>query len=206
MQKVKFMEEIILNSKPRSGKPGQVRRSGFIPAVLNKPDTTSYPVQFDSAALNRVITHHGSNAHLWVDFDGNKHFGYIKDLQKDPVEGKIIHVSIQLVSEKQEVKMQVPIAYHGLEALEKRFLQLHINRTEIALMGQAAQLPGFISVDVSAMEADETVVSANFKIHKDIQIQDPEDEIYAIVKPHKIAQLTEEEKVEEAEAEVKPIE
>ena len=199
------MEKIVLSAKTRTGKPGQVRKAGFIPAVLNKPDTTSYPVQFEAIPLNRAIAHHGSNARLWVDFDGSNQFGYVKELQKDPVEGKIIHVSIQLVSQKQEVKMQVPIAYHGLEALENRFLQLNIIRSEIALLGQAVQLPEVLSVDVSEMDADESIVSANFKIGKNIQILDPEDEVYAIVKPHKGRQLAEEEGKAEPEPAGEPI-
>lgn len=186
------MEKIVLSAKTRTGKPGQVRKAGFIPAVLNKPDTSSYPVQFEAIPLNRAIAHHGSNAHLWVDYDGAKHFGYVKELQKDPVEGNIIHVSIQLVAQKHEVKMQVPIAYHGLEVLENRFLQLNIIRSEITLQGQAIQLPESISLDVSGMEADETVVSSSFGIKKSIQVLDPENTVYAIVKLHKGRQLPEE--------------
>lgn len=200
------MEKIILVATPRSAKPGQIRRAGFIPAVLNKPDTSSYPVQFDAIQLNRVIAHHGSNARLWVDSDGDKQFGYVKEVQKDPVEGKILHVSIQLVSQKQEVKMQVPITYHGLEALENRFLQLNIIHQEISLMGQAAKLPEYLSVDVSDLEADDTVVAANFEIGKNIKVLDPEDEIYAIVKPHKGKLMTEEEEAEEAETEAESTE
>ena len=78
------------------------------------------------------------------------------------------------------------------------FLQLNIIHSEISLLGQAVQLPEVISVDVSAMEADDTVLAASFEISKDIQILDPEDEVYAIVKPHKGRQSDEAETAEEA--------
>ena len=191
------MEKIVLVAQNRSGKPGQIRRSGFIPAVLNKTDTSSYPVQFDAVTLNRVISRYGSNARIWVETDGKREFGFVREIQKDVVDGRLLHVSIQLVTQHQEVRMQIPINYYGLEGLENRFLQLNIIRNEMGMTGPVSLLPEYLSVDVSEMEADDTILATNFQINEEIKILDPEDEVYAIVKPQRIRVLPETEETDE---------
>ncbi len=187
------MEEIILKAAARSEKPKKVRNEGFIPGVLNGPGTASVPVQFESVALNKIITRHGTNAKLWVELGDEKKFGFIKEVQKHPVEGKIIHIDIQLVSKDQDVKMQLPIVFHGHADLEHKLLQLQVHKTEIEVEGKAELMPDEAVVDVSEKKLGETITAADFHLPAAIKILDPEHEVYASVKAVK------EEAVEEPE-------
>ena len=103
------MEEIILKTMMRTDSPKKVRKAGFIPGVLNESDTTSTSVQFESAALHKIVAQHGTNAKVWVALGDSKKFGFIKEIQKNPLDRNIAHISIQLVSLDQDVKMQLPI-------------------------------------------------------------------------------------------------
>lgn len=179
------MEQIILKAMPRSEKPKKVRNAGFIPGVLNGPGTTSTSVQFDSAALNKIITKHGTSAKLWIEVNNEKKFGLIKEVQKHPVEAKVIHVAIQLVSQDQEVKMQLPIIFHGHEELEHQLLQLQVYKPEIEVEGKAQTMPDEVIVEVSDKAVGYTVTAADFNLAKDIKILDQEDEVYAIIKGFK---------------------
>jgi large subunit ribosomal protein L25 len=191
------MEEIILKTMTRSEKPKKVRNAGFIPGVLNGPGTTSTSVQFEAVALNKIIARHGMNAKIWVELDAEKKFGFIKEVQKHPVEGKIIHIAIQLVSKDQEVKMQLPITFHGHAELEHRLLQLQVYKSEVEVSGKAASMPDVVVVDVSEKESGENITAVDLHLPPEIKILDSEHEIYAIIKAAK------KEIVEETE-EVKP--
>lgn len=197
------MEKVVIKAMARSEKPKKVRKEGFIPGVLNGPGTVSTAVQFGSVALNKIVAKHGASAKLWVELNDEKKFGFIKEIQKSPMEGKIIHISIQMVSDDQDIKMQLPITFHGQVELEKRSLQLQVCKSEIEVAGKAALMPDAAVVDISKKESGENVTAADFNLPSEIKIVDPEQEIYAIVKTIK-AEIVEE--PEEESEEAKPAE
>ncbi len=176
------MENIFINAMERSEKPRKVRNAGFIPGVLNSPDTTSTNVQFENVALNKIITKHGTNAKLWVKLGADKTFGYIREVQKDPVEGKVIHIAIQLVSKDQEVKLQLPITFHGHAELESRLLQVQIHKSEVEVVGKTELIPDEVVVDVSKKKFGENITAHDFHLPSEVKILSPEDEIYAVIK------------------------
>lgn len=192
------MNETVLAATARSGNAKKVRAEGFIPCVLNKSDTTSMAVQFKESALNKVISNHGSNAKVWIEVDGEKLFGFMKEIQRNPVDGKIIHVAIQIVSIDQSVKMLLPIVFHGREALGNRSLLLQVLKSEIEVEGKTALIPEHIVIDVSEREEGAIITAADFKLSEGIKLLDSEGETYAAVK---IAREMPEE-VTEAEPEV----
>ncbi|MEI8199160.1 MAG: 50S ribosomal protein L25 [Eubacteriales bacterium] len=194
------MEEIILKTMLRTDTPKKVRLAGFIPGVLNESDLTSTSVQFVGTELNKIISKHGSNAKVWITIGDDKKFGFIKEVQKSPLDRKIIHIAIQLVNKDKEIKMLIPISFHGRDELEHRELLLQVIKTEIDVSGKAVLMPDVIIADVSAKELGDTVTAADLNISADIKNLDADDEIYAIVKA--IKEVVEEEPEEEAAAEV----
>ncbi|NLN44948.1 MAG: 50S ribosomal protein L25 [Clostridiaceae bacterium] len=192
------MEEIILKTVLRTDKPKKVRQAGFIPGVLNASDTTSTAVQFDASELNKIVSRHGSNARVWISIGRTKKkFGYIKDIQRHPVDKQIIHVSIQLVSVDQPVTMQIPISFHGQEELKHNRLHLQVIKGDVGVTGKAATMPDVIVTDVSAKKDGDSITRADFSFTDDIEVNDNEDEIYALIKAVR-------EKAQEPEAEEAP--
>jgi len=192
------MVETILKAMERSEKTNKVRSEGFIPGVLNGPDTASTSVKFEAAALNKIIAKHGANAKIWVELGDEKKFGFIKDVQKHPVEGKVIHIAIQLVSQDQEIKMQLPITFHGQAEVENKLLKFQVYKSEVEVVGKATLMPDAVSVDVSEKECGDNITAADLQLPAEIKILDSEDEIYAVIRPVK------EEIADDAE-EVKPV-
>lgn len=175
----------------RTDSPKKVRQAGFIPGVLNESDLTSTTVQFVGTELNKIISKHGSNAKVWVTIGDDKKFGFIKEVQKSPLDRKIIHIAIQLVNKDKEIKMLIPISFHGRDELEHKELQLQVIKTEIDVTGKASLMPDVIIADVSAKELGDTVTAADLNISADLKSLDADDEIYAIIKA--IKEVVEEE-------------
>lgn len=176
------MEEVVLKAEHRTEDVKKVRKAGFIPGVLHEHDATSTSVQFDSGSLNKIVTRHGHNAKIWVTLDKEKKFGFIKEIQYHPVEGKIIHIAMQIVSKDQEVKMLLPIVFHGRDALEVKRLHLQVVKSEIEVVGKTVLMPDSVVVDVDQKELGDTVTAADIKLPKKVKSLDSETEIYAIVK------------------------
>jgi large subunit ribosomal protein L25 len=176
------MEKAILKAMERSEKPNKVRSAGFVPGVLNGPGTATTSVKFETVALNKIISQHGTNAKMWVELGTEKSFGFIREIQKNPVERKIIHVAIQLVSMDQKVKMQLPITFHGNVELEQKSLQVQVYKSEVAVVGKTALMPDVIVVDVSKKDAGENITAIDFNLSPEIEILDPDNEIYAVIR------------------------
>ena len=179
------MEEIILKAMTRSEKPKTVRNAGFIPGVLCGPGTVSTSVQFESVALNKIIAKHGTNAKLWVELGTEKKFGFISEVQKHPVEAKVIHISIQLVSKDQNIKMQLPITFRGHAELENKLLQIQVYKSEIEVEGKAELMPDEAVVDVSEKQSGDNITAIDFHLPSEIRILDPVQEVYAAIKANK---------------------
>ena len=199
-----MMEELILKAVERTEALNKVRKAGFIPGILNEAGKTSTSVQFESAALNKVIEKHGPNAKIWVELAAKKHFGFLKEVQRNTLERRVVHVAVQLVSKDKELKMHLPITFHGREELEGKDLEAHIHKSEIEVSGKASLMPDGVIVDISKKEAGESVTVADFHLPKGIKTLEPEDEIYAIIKASKKDVVKE--VAVEAPAEVKPAE
>lgn len=191
------MEEMVLKAVARDGKVKRLRREGFTPGVLNESDTTSTPVQFETAALKKLIERHGPNARVWIEMDGKKKFGFIKEIQKHAVDWNVIHVSFQLIGHERELKMHLPITFHGRDELGHRQLQLLIHKSDVEVEGQIAKMPDAAVVDVTGKESGYHILAADIQLPKGIRILDAEGEIYAVVKIPK-AIVIEDEPVKEA--------
>lgn len=176
------MKDLTLKAKIRTGNAKQVRDAGFIPGVLNDHAATSTAVQFESAPLNKVIAQHGSNAKVWVKLDDTKTYGYIKEVQRNPVDAKVIHVAVQLVVKDQDIHMQLPIVFQGRDELENRQLHLQVYKQEVAVSGTTELMPNVAAIDVIEREAGDSITGADFKMPKGIKLVDPDTEIYAVIK------------------------
>jgi len=193
------MEKIILKAteRERSEKSNQLRKAGFTPGVLNGRGMESVSVKFETIALNKIISKHGRNAKLWVDLGDEKKFGYIKEVQRQPVEGNVIHVAIQIVSKDQEIKMKLPIVFQGQAELEHHLFKLQVCKSEIEVEGKTELIPDVAVADVSGKTAGENITALDFHLPPDIKVLDAEHEIYAVVKA---VAVKEEQAAEAAEA------
>ena len=176
------MEEIILNAMERNEKPKKARRDGFVPGVLNGPGANSTSVKFQSAELDRVIAKHGTNAKVWVKLDDEKKYGFIKELQRHPIEEKIMHIAIQLVEKDQKVKRLLPITFNGQTELEHKLMMLQILKPDVEVEGVATLIPNEVTVDVARKKFNDDITSADFNIPAEVKILDPQGEVYAVVK------------------------
>ena len=193
------MEKVILNAFERIAKHKKLREEGFIAGVIygdSVKEATS--VKFEEMPLKKVLGKHGSNAKVWVKIGEDMKFGFIKEIQRDPVTAKIIHIDVQLVSKDHQVKLQLHIAFKGEENLTPKQLQLQIHKSEVDVVGRMDLMPDSLSIDVSQMKLGDTITIKEFNLDKLIKVSDKEDEIYAAV-----TQLKEEVEVEaETEAPV----
>lgn len=175
-------ETIYLNAVDRTMQPKRCREAGFTPGVLYGDSVTNaITVQFETVDVKKIIATHGSNAKVWVNYGGNKKFGFIKEVQRESISAKVVHIDVFLVSQDHEVKMLIPITFEGRDSLDNSIFQVH--KSEIEVFGKATLMPETVVVDVSTMALGDTITSKNFDLDKQLKIIDNENEVYGIVTP-----------------------
>ena len=195
------MAEIILEATERIKQPGRFKEEGFVPGVIYGENVTdSHQVKFEAAALKKIITAHGTNAKVSVKFNNDKKSGFIKEVQKNAISGSVIHVDVQIVSNDQELKLQIPIVFKGEDELKQRQLQLQVHKSEITVTGKIALMIDAIHVDVSEMQAGDTITLDNLKLDKKLKVSEKDDAVFGIIvnirnQPAEIETETETEKI-----------
>lgn len=191
------MEETILQSEARIGSAKKVRAAGFTPGVLHGPGSASESVQFDTVSLNKILAKHGPNAKVFVTTGDTKKFGFIKEVQKNPLDHKIIHVAVQLVDQDRNVTMELPIVLHGREKLEAKHLEAHMLKTELKVEGKSALIPEVAATDISGKKLGDSITAADFHFPDGVILLDHKEDVFAVIKAAKVA-------VEEEPAEEEP--
>lgn len=193
------MEIIILKALERPRKTGKFKEEGFVPGVLyGEGMEASAAVKFEGAVLNNLISKHGSNAKIWVDFNGTEKFGFIKDTQRDALSNRLLHIDIQVIAKNQKMKIQIPVRFIGEETLKGRDLELHVSKHEATVTGDMNKMPETIDFDVSQLELGAQVTYADFKLDESL-VTDDKESAYGVVNHLKLMKTEETENTIEAE-------
>jgi large subunit ribosomal protein L25 len=197
--------QIELSAEPRDvfGKHvRRLRRQGIIPANIYGHGA-SRPIQAPARALERLLAQGGRTGVVAIAFDGRSETALLKGLQRDPRSGQILHVDFQAVSMDQEVTSVVPVRFVGesIAVTKMDGVMMH-PRTELHVTARAADLPDVVEVDVSAItELHGAIHISDLPTSSTYTIDDPAEEVLAIVQPPKREVEEVEEAAEEAEGE-----
>ena len=164
------MQTIALEAEKREslskGKLNGLRRSGWLPAVLYGGQKKSKKGQGDSISLKvneknflkMLSGGQKSNAIFEIKVGGESANAVIKELQRDVVTRKFIHVDFQRISMAEKIELLVPVRLAG-EApgvkLSGGILE-HITR-EVKISCLPKDIPAEIKVDISQLNIGQGV-------------------------------------------------
>jgi len=206
---IRIMEEILLTAQSRAviGKQvGALRRAGTIPAILyGKHLTQPLALQIEERTLQKVIAQAGHNRLIKMTVDtGAPRLVLTRQIQRNPISGRLTHVDFQEVSLTEKITTPVPIVLVGTSPAVTRGegLLIHgIDQVQIRVL--PSDLIPQIEVDVSSLEnLNQSLFVKDIKVSDKIEILTPGDEMIAKVVPVKEEVVTAEAPVAAAEVEV----
>jgi large subunit ribosomal protein L25 len=148
-------------------------------------------VQFDAKAINKVIDAHGDNAKVDLHYGKSKHFAYLKEVQRHPVERTVIHVSVQMATQSKEVHLHLPIHFHGRDVLEEHHLMLEVHKSDVFVAGKVADMPDAVVIDAAKLVRGDHIFAKDLPLPKGLRILDNHPDAYAVVhaQREKLAEL-----------------
>jgi len=157
------MPEITLvaeTGRPVGSRPsGRLRAAGKIPGVMYGHGNDPVPVAVDGRALRAALTTDaGLNALLSLDLGGRTQLAMAKEVQRDPVRGRVVHVDFLIVSRDEVVTADVPITLVG-EAVELHKNEGVVGQELFTLTVHAtpADIPPHLEVDITNLMVGDTI-------------------------------------------------
>ncbi|MFQ5987723.1 MAG: 50S ribosomal protein L25 [Dehalococcoidia bacterium] len=149
-------EELEVKSRDTLGKKVRFqRRQGLTPANLYGPKTESIPLQVATSLLERLIARVGQNALITLRVDGAKEtrLAMIRDIQRDPLTGALLHVGFFQIEVTHKVRAEIPLILLGEAPAAKSARAMLIqNLTSLQVEGLPTDLPRSIEVDLSVLQ------------------------------------------------------
>ena len=197
------MDRVKLQVRPRDGRGSKdakaLRAAGDIPGVIYSATTETQAIVVNARALRQAVSG-GLHTILDVtlDGDGATRPVLIKDLQLDPVRGRVVHIDLHEIRLDQVIQTVIPVQLEGHAegvnmggALNQPVHELHVDALP-------ADLVDFITVDVSALEIGQSIRLSDLQAPQGITFTDDlESTVIATI----AAPVSDEELMTEAELE-----
>lgn len=191
------MEEIVLNAERRTLVGKQVkalRREGKLPAVVYGHHLQALPITLDAREANRVLAGITSSHLLSINVQGELHTALVREKQRHPVRGDLLHVDFLAVSMTEKLRTTVVIQLEGeAPAVKEKDGLLVTGVEELEVECLPADLPERIVVDISILkDVGDTIYVRDVQLPPEIEVLTDPDEMVVLV----TAPVTEEEMVE----------
>ncbi len=203
------MKEVTLevHARPNSGKgvARKLRAAGKLPAVIyghNEEPTAIELEHHKFFATMRQAEGEKLLINLNVDGKDSDKKAIIKDIQRDPVSSKILHIDFQHISMDEKIKIEVPIKLEGVADGVKNFGGImSSNIRKIMVFCLPADIPDSFVLDVNDMKIHDSIHVKDIVVGDFEILDDPNDTIVSIIPP---TVVKEDEVVEGEEGEEAP--
>jgi large subunit ribosomal protein L25 len=196
------MAEVKLVAEPREGTgkgvARKLRAAGRVPAVLYGAGLDSTPVSVDSKDLFHVL-HTGAGYNVLVDLklDGNEHLVIPRDVQRDHIHGRFIHLDLLAVRRDETIKISVPIQIVGESVGVKAggVVEHHLWEIEVECLPQ--DVPDAIEADITELEIGMGLRVSDLQAPAGVTfLTNEEESVVAVAQPQMAVELEEEEAAE----------
>jgi large subunit ribosomal protein L25 len=191
-------EELRTRSRTVLGKQvRQMRAKEWVPAVMYGPDQASRPIEAPERALGQVLRRAGDTSliDLYVDEETAATVVLAREVQRNPLNGRLVHVDFYQVRLTEKVKTSPPLRFHGEPAVVKTgdAVLLH-NMTQIEIECLPTELVHSIDVDVSGLvNLGDSIYVRDLQVPAGITVLEDPNEVVASLVPTRMAIKEEEE-------------
>jgi large subunit ribosomal protein L25 len=192
------MKEVSIDVKSRqtSGKgvARKMRALGKIPGVVYGKGETPVAIELDHGHFHAVMRKASSeNLLVSLSIDGVKSekMALIRDVQRDPVDGKLIHIDFQHISMTEKIRVRIPVQLEGVPDGVKNFggiVNWMVRDLEVACLPR--DIPERFVLDIAPLKIHESLHVKDIPVG-DVEImENPDETIVSIVPPTIIKEAT----------------
>jgi large subunit ribosomal protein L25 len=171
---ISFELQATVRNDAGKGASRRLRREGKVPAILYGAGDAPLMLSLEHNPVMHSLENEAFYSHILnVNVGGKTVRAVLKDLQRHPYKPVLLHLDLQRVSEKEKLRMSVPLHFLGEEnAASVKQLGGVVSRlvSEVEVSCLPKDLPEYIEVDVSALGLGETLHLSNLKLPAGVEL------------------------------------
>lgn len=187
------------------GHARKLRAAGRIPAVCYSSTMEATPLQVDPIELDRLLRKSAAGMNTLIDLKGGGLDGkvvLVRDLQRDPVRGELLHADLFAVDAAQRIEVQVPVHHDGVPVgvrLGGGILDFPMREIEVSCLPRS--IPEEFRIDVTELDLGQSVHVRDVPLPEGVElISDRDLTLISVVAPAKLEDETPSEEGAEAVA------
>lgn len=177
------MEELILNKriKNSSNSAKKERKKGNVPGIMYGKKLGNLMFEIGEMDLASELSLIGEHGIINFNCDGYTGTAMIKDIQKDVLTHKVMHIDLEEVSNNENVIAEVPIKFSGKDFLCEKGVLLQSQKDSVKVSCRPKDLPKNINIDVSKAQIGSIYRISDLEVGDEISIIDDLSTVCAAV-------------------------
>ena len=159
----------------------KLRKNGRVPVVLYGKASNAFMFEVAELELCREISKNGEHGIVNFDLNGKECQALIKDVQRDPVTHKIIHLDLEELDQNKKIISTVPIYYEGEGYLNKKGKVLQKEKDSIKVECTADNLPKYIRININGSDNWYVYRAGDLEVASELSIIDDLNTVIASV-------------------------
>jgi large subunit ribosomal protein L25 len=179
------MSNVVFKAKVRegfgSGNANRLRRSGRIPGVIyGHADTIA--IDLDAREFSSGVRTISESAIVKVDIDGQMHDAFVKETQRNILDGNILHVDFYEIEIGKILRAKVPLRTAGnpIGVRDGGILETPLHDIEVECLPKF--LPERIIVDIAALGVNQSIHVRDLQLGEGVKLISGADQVVALVK------------------------
>lgn len=163
------MKEIPLTADLRAdtgkGSARRTRRDGKIPGVIYGPEVDPLSIAIDEKNFRNAMKMSTSSSIFNLDVDGKENKVVVRDLQRDPITSKVIHIDFHAISMNRPIHISIPIKFIGTPRGVKTdggIMTVPMRELEISCL--PVNIPDDLKIDVTDLGIGDAIHVSDLEI------------------------------------------
>ena len=180
------MSNLVLQAKSRksngSAEARRMRRCGRVPAVLYGKSGKAVSIDLDAVTLASGLKTISESTIVKVEVDGKSHDVFVKDTQRNIIDGAILHADFYEVQSDVAVRARVTVHLKGnpIGVREGGVLEFPLQHIEVECLPK--DLPPRVEVDISGLGLGQSITVKNVGFAGAVKVLAPADQVVVLVK------------------------
>jgi large subunit ribosomal protein L25 len=180
------MSQVVFEARKRAGAGSsdarRVRRAGRIPAVIYGRSGSAVTIDLNALEFSTGVKGISGSTIVKVNVDGNAVDAFVKDTQRNILNGQILHVDFYEVETGKLLRARVPLHITGNPVGVRNGGIFESPLHEIEVESLPRNLPERIIVDVSALDVNQSIHVRDLALGDGVRLISGGDQVVALVK------------------------
>lgn len=191
------MADVILTAEPRSergsGPAGRLRRAGKVPAVVYGLGAQATAVTVGAHALDGLLRGEaGTNTLITLRIDGDDALALVRQIQRHPTRGDLVHVDFVRVRRDVAVSAEVPLHLVGEGPGIRAGGLLEQSLFHVTVEAMPQSIPTGLEVDVAGLDLGDQLHTSDIPLPAGVTLAHEGDELVVqVVVPRGMAESEE---------------